>query len=83
MNITRTSPLSGVINTIFINGLTQKMLDKWDRGELLQAALASIPQELREFVITGITPQEWARLLPYEEEDEIELMSLSEYEEKM
>lgn len=77
MNITRTSPLSGVINTIFINGLTQKMLDKWDRGELIQDALASIPQELREFVMTGITPQEWSRLLPSEEEDEIELMSLS------
>jgi hypothetical protein len=70
MNITRTSPLSGATNTVFINGLTQDMLDRWTGGELIQDALASIPQELREFVMTGITPGEWDRMLPPEDEEE-------------
>ncbi len=70
MNITRTSPLSGATSTVFINGLTQDMLDRWTGGELIQDALASIPQELREFIMTGITPEEWSKMLPPEEYEE-------------
>jgi len=68
MNITKTSPLTGQTNTLFIEGLTQEMINRWREGELVQVALAGIPQELREFVMTGITPQEWLRCLPPEEE---------------
>ena len=85
MNITRTSPLSGATSTVFINGLTQDMLDRWNGGELIQDALASIPQELREFVMTGITPQEWLERLPPEPEwdwDDEELLD-SDYIETM
>ena len=72
MNVTRTSILSGRTSTIFVEGLTQDMLNRWIEGELIQDALAGIPQELREFVMTGITPQEWLERLPPEEEfDEI------------
>ena len=42
------------------------MIDDWEGGELIQIALATIPQEMREFVMTGITPQEWAQHLPAE-----------------
>ena len=68
MNITRTSALSGATNTLFIEGLTQKMVDRWQQGELVQIALAGIPQELREFIMTGITPKEWLERLPPEPE---------------
>ena len=68
MNVTRTSILSGKTSTIFVEGLTQDMLNRWIEGELIQDALAGIPQELREFVMTGITPQEWLERLPPEEE---------------
>ena len=68
MNITKTSPLTGQTNTLFIEGLTQEMIDRWRGGELVQVALAGIPQELREFVMTGITPQEWQQCLPPEED---------------
>jgi hypothetical protein len=64
--------LSGETNTLFIEGLTQKMVDRWEQGELVQIALAGIPQELREFIMTGITPQEWLERLPPEPEDEEE-----------
>jgi hypothetical protein len=69
MNITKTSVLTGRTSTIFIEGLTQDMIDDWKGGGLIQIALASIPQELREFVMTGITPQEWSEHLPADDEN--------------
>jgi len=72
MNVTRTSMLSGETNTLYVEGLTQDMVDRWQQGELIQVALAGVPQELREFVMTGITPQEWLERLPSEPEDEEE-----------
>ena len=59
MHVTRTSPLTDETNTLFIAGLTQDMLDSWHNGALIQEALAGIPQGLREFIMTGITPDEW------------------------
>ncbi len=68
MNVTRTSILSGTTKTIFIEGLTQDMLDRYHDGELIQNALAGIPVELREFVMTGISPAEWKEKLPEDDE---------------
>lgn len=67
MNVTKTSLLSGKTNTIFIEGLTQDMLSKYESGEMIQDALAGISPEMREFVMTGITPEEWNRHLPEED----------------
>ncbi|MAG24048.1 hypothetical protein CMI47_00575 [Candidatus Pacearchaeota archaeon] len=67
MDLTRTSPITGVTSTIFIEGLTQEMIDRWKAGEMIQDALAGIPQELREFVMTGISPAEWNKMFPNEE----------------
>ena len=71
MNVTKTSILTGKTSTLFIEGLTQDMLDSWKDGALIQEALRGIPQELREFVMTGVTPEEWEeRIGPEPEEDE-------------
>ena len=71
MNVTKTSILTGKTTTLFIEGLTQDMLDSWNNGALIQEALRGIPQELREFVMTGVTPEEWdERIGPEPEEDE-------------
>jgi hypothetical protein len=67
MDLTRTSPITGITSTIFIEGLTQEMLNRWKEGEMIQSALAGIPQELREFVMTGISPAEWTKMFPSEE----------------
>jgi hypothetical protein len=69
MNVTRTSILTGTTQTIYIEGLTQDMLDRYNGGELIQNALAGIAIELREFVMTGISPAEWKEKLP-EDDDE-------------
>ncbi len=58
MQITRTSELSGKINTREI-AVTEAQLQAWQAGELIQNAMPNVPAEEREFIMTGITPEEW------------------------
>jgi len=58
MKITRISPFSGKKNTLEVN-CTQEEYDKWIGGELIQTAMPNLSVEHREFVLTGITPEEW------------------------
>lgn len=66
MNVTRISMLTRKENTIFIPGLTQKMIDNWKSGATIQDAMPGISPDHREFIMTGITPKEWDRFLPDE-----------------
>lgn len=68
MNLTRVSGLTGRENTLFIPGLTQAMLDSYDNGALAQDAFSGLSADHREFIITGITPDEWNTYLSSEEE---------------
>ena len=68
MFVTKTSMITGQQNTLWVEGLTQDMIEKWEGGALIQDAMATIPQELREFVMSGITPTEWNNVFPDEEE---------------
>jgi hypothetical protein len=38
---------------------TPAQLAAYEAGALLQDAMPDVPKELREFVKTGITPEEW------------------------
>ena len=58
MQITRTSPFSGKTNTREIN-VTQEQLDAWEGGELIQNAMPNVSADDREFIKTGVTPEEW------------------------
>lgn len=68
MRITRKSNLSGEINTMDI-GCTEEQYSNWENGMHIQDAMPNIPAEEREFIISGITPQEWNELFG-ENEDE-------------
>ena len=70
MEITRTSLLTGKQATLFVPGLTQDMLDAHAAGVMAQDAFEGISADLREFLMTGITPEEWNTFLPPEEEGE-------------
>ena len=59
MKITRKSPFSGKINTREIP-VTDKQLERWQAGELIQNAMRDVSADDREFLMTGITPEEWA-----------------------
>lgn len=58
MIITRTSPVSGKTTTMEID-VTQSQLDSWESGELIQNAMSNLSPDEREFILTGITPEEW------------------------
>lgn len=68
MQITRISMLSRKERTKEIN-VTQAQLDKWMQGMLIQHAMPNLSDDDREFILSGITPDEWD-LLGVGEEDE-------------
>ena len=72
MLVTRKSMLTGFSRTLEVPGLTNEMVQNWEEGMLIQEAMPDISPELREFVMTGIAPDEWDGHFPEEEEEEEE-----------
>lgn len=61
MLITRTSILSGVKNYMDIP-ITEDELAAYERGDMLiQYAFPKLTDDQREFILSGITPEEWDR----------------------
>jgi len=59
MLITRTSPFSGNTNVMEID-VTQEQLRSWQvDGVLIQNAMPHLTPDEREFIKTGIPPEEW------------------------
>jgi hypothetical protein len=67
MLITKTSMQSGKVNTLEI-GVTQDQLDAWNNGELIQNAMPDLSPDEREFLMTGVTSEEWDEMF-LEDED--------------
>lgn len=68
MLITRTSIVSGKTRTLDLP-ITQEQMDLWEGGRLLiQNAFPNLTPDQREFILTGITQDEWDEL--WREEDE-------------
>lgn len=58
MKITRKSTLSGTTNTREIE-VTFQQLTAWKNGLVIQRAMPNLSADDREFIMTGITPEEW------------------------
>jgi len=58
MQITRRSPFSGTWNTREI-AVTPEQLERWKAGALIQNVMPDLSVDDREFLMTGITPEEW------------------------
>ena len=58
MFITRVSPFSGKKHTMILP-ITEEQYKRWEVGEMIQNAMPNLSPDEREFVMTGITPQEW------------------------
>lgn len=58
LKVTKESPLTGKKNTMEMY-VDCKDLDKWRNGECIQNALPYLSREEREFLISGVTPEEW------------------------
>lgn len=61
MLIQRTCPMRGISVEMDIN-VTQKQLDAWRGGELIQNAMPQLSVDEREFIKTGMTPDVWDAL---------------------
>lgn len=59
MLITRQSLISGNINTMSLP-ITEEQYTAWEQGTLVQNAMPHLSPDEREFIMTGITPEEWA-----------------------
>ena len=69
MLITRTSLFSKVTRTLDLP-VTQAQLDNYyGHGLLLQEAFPDLDPDQREFIKTGITAEEWAKLYQEDVED--------------
>lgn len=69
MKITRTSMMSGITRTKDID-VTQEELDAWEGGALIQNVMPHLTDSEREFILTGITDDEWGSLYAEEEYDD-------------
>lgn len=59
--IMRKSPLSGRINTMKVL-LTEEQYNQWkEGGVLIQDAMGHLSPDVREFIKTGITAEEWTK----------------------
>lgn len=67
MQITRTSVLTGITHTMELD-VTPEQICRHNAGELAQVAFSNLSAEEREFLISGITPEEWAKYCPEEEQ---------------
>ncbi len=67
INVTRTSQYSGKKRTIALN-ITEEQLSNFNKGMHVQKAFPDLPAHEREFILTGITKEEWDEMFPEEEE---------------
>jgi hypothetical protein len=58
MLITKQSALTGITRTFDLN-ITQEQLERWESGTVAQDAFPNLTADQREFLITGITDEEW------------------------
>lgn len=58
MKFARLSAVSNRLNTMEID-VTPEQFNNWTNGMSIQDAMPNVPAEHREFLMTGITPEEW------------------------
>jgi len=55
----RKSIITGIERHMSLD-VTQEQFDRYQAGELVQNAFPHLSADEREFIISGITPEEWA-----------------------
>jgi hypothetical protein len=58
MKITKTSMISGITRTRDLD-VTIEELARWKNGMVIQKALPNLSASDREFLMTGVTEEEW------------------------
>jgi hypothetical protein len=68
MLVTRTSIITGVTRTLDL-AVTEEQLTAHKSGTHAQNAFPDLPADLREFIISGVTPEEWDKLFEDQADD--------------
>ena len=63
MKITRVSIISGKLHTKDLP-VTEIQMERWKRGALVQDVFPGLTPDQREFILSGITAEEWAGAFP-------------------
>lgn len=67
MKITRASIVSGIVREVDLP-ITEEQLAAFESGALIQDAFPNLTPDQREFILTGITAEEWNELFGHGEE---------------
>lgn len=68
--VTRRSPLTGKLNSLYLP-VTVEQLHAWRmEGVLIQDAMPALTAEEREFVQSGYTPEDWAKIFGEDDEEQ-------------
>ena len=59
MLVVRRSPFDNVYREIDLPTWTQEKENLWRNGELIQDVAPELSLDEREFIMTGITPEQW------------------------
>jgi len=70
MKITRTSMFTSIERTLSLP-ITEAQISAWKAGGLIQDVMPQLSDDEREFVMTGVTAQEWATEFGDEDDDQI------------
>lgn len=74
MNVTRKSVASGITRTLDLP-ITQEQIDRFKGGALIQDAFPHLTLDQREFMLTGMTAEEWDTTMADDEEDHPRLVT--------
>lgn len=70
LKVTRKSMISETVHTLEIPGVSAEQIIAWHSDELLvQNCFPNLSIPLREFLISGITPEEWNETFSLDEEE--------------
>lgn len=61
MKVTRTNPFTGEVVVREI-AVTEAQLRAWENGQLIQEAMPTLNADDREFIMTGLLPEQWAAI---------------------
>ncbi len=75
MLITRTSILTGIEQTLDIP-CTEEQYRAYLNGTHIQIAMPNVAESEREFILTGMTGDEWDKIFPPEDENSFEQPSV-------
>jgi len=70
IQVLRISMLTGKKHIRYLANATPEQLNAWKNGVLIQKAFPDLSPEDREFIMTGITPEEWDIYMRWEDNNE-------------